>query len=812
MATEKVVSEIEILFRAQNAAEAISATERFTKAQESVATTMNKVARATDEVYRLTQDVAKQEKILAQARAQGLSSTSAYVANLEKLDSLHRKLTQAMNDNAKGAGLAKHEMVNLGRQASDIVVSLAGGQSPFMVMLQQGTQVADILGNSKGGVGAAMKSLGENLLGLVTPGRVAAAGIIGGLVAVEAAASRATSALANLGAASRESGLSPTSVVGAGIIGAGAGLDSKGTQNALENARQQFESYKRASGDVHDALEKIDKGFLSVADRAKTAGDFIEVVQQKIRSLPREEALDLSQKLFGADAGQKLFENIRNGELSMRSLADATGQAGKLHDELATKAEAMQREIDKAAEIASTKLLIAFQELGNPIESLKLGWYGVVGAMADAVAHSRTMQGIMQGFLHPIDTMMGVPGAIGSMMAGEPQFRGRLVPVEDQFETAKSAFFRAGPQVGPMESAGASRVRYQAREDAAKKGRSGKTAAEREEEKYDNIIKDIEQQVRLVRSVGEEHKRVQWEVEKENWLQRLGNDATAEHKKRVGEVAEELYKAREAQDKLNEKVKEFNEAYGSVSQTVSGALKDIIHGGKPGDVLKNSADSIYDSIFDAAMTGSGPFAKMLGLDNKTGGVGGLFGSLASMFGLGGKDVQTQTMKVNAANVVVNGGAGAAGGLASLFSSFFGSGPTPVVGGAGSLAVPTFADGGIMTSRGPLPLHRYAGGGVASSPQLALFGEGRGPEAFVPLPDGRSIPVTMHGGGKKEAAPVIVNLIGAPAGTQVSEQTDSRGGRRIDVVFDERSAAALSSPQGAQAMRSAYGVQPKIARR
>ncbi len=54
----------------------------------------------------------------------------------------------------------------------------------------------------------------------------------------------------------------------------------------------------------------------------------------------------------------------------------------------------------------------------------------------------------------------------------------------------------------------------------------------------------------------------------------------------------------------------------------------------------------------------------------------------------------------------------------------------------------FASGGVMTAGGPMPLRAYASGGVATSPQLALFGEGSRPEAYVPLPDGRSIPVTM----------------------------------------------------------------------
>ena len=66
----------------------------------------------------------------------------------------------------------------------------------------------------------------------------------------------------------------------------------------------------------------------------------------------------------------------------------------------------------------------------------------------------------------------------------------------------------------------------------------------------------------------------------------------------------------------------------------------------------------------------------------------------------------------------------------------------------------FANGGIMTADGPMQLKRYAAGGIASSPQLAMFGEGSRPEAYVPLPDGRSIPVTMKGGG---VGNVIVNV-------------------------------------------------------
>lgn len=94
-----------------------------------------------------------------------------------------------------------------------------------------------------------------------------------------------------------------------------------------------------------------------------------------------------------------------------------------------------------------------------------------------------------------------------------------------------------------------------------------------------------------------------------------------------------------------------------------------------------------------------------------------------------------------------GAKGGAGGIGGLFSSLFGGGGGSAAAVAGPQLIDGtlwFADGGVMTSQGAMPLHRYATGGIASSPQVAIFGEGRGPEAYVPLPDGRRIPVAMQG--------------------------------------------------------------------
>jgi lambda family phage tail tape measure protein len=91
----------------------------------------------------------------------------------------------------------------------------------------------------------------------------------------------------------------------------------------------------------------------------------------------------------------------------------------------------------------------------------------------------------------------------------------------------------------------------------------------------------------------------------------------------------------------------------------------------------------------------------------------------------------------------------------------------------------FADGGVMTGTGPLPLKAYATGGVARSPQVAVFGEGSMPEAFVPLPDGRRIPVAMQGAqtGNTQTIhqTISIDARGADAGVEARIELAARRG-------------------------------------
>lgn len=93
------------------------------------------------------------------------------------------------------------------------------------------------------------------------------------------------------------------------------------------------------------------------------------------------------------------------------------------------------------------------------------------------------------------------------------------------------------------------------------------------------------------------------------------------------------------------------------------------------------------------------------------------------------------------------GAAVSAAAAALACDALAAAATAAAAAQSTAAVLSFAaDGGVMTGHGMMPLRQYASGGVANSPQMAIFGEGSMPEAYVPLPDGRSIPVKMKGGG------------------------------------------------------------------
>lgn len=102
------------------------------------------------------------------------------------------------------------------------------------------------------------------------------------------------------------------------------------------------------------------------------------------------------------------------------------------------------------------------------------------------------------------------------------------------------------------------------------------------------------------------------------------------------------------------------------------------------------------------------------------------------------------------------------------------------------AITSSANGNIMTPRGPLPLQAFAGGGIATRPTLALYGEGSMNEAIIPLPDGRNVPVELREGrGRGVMVNVnITNNAGGDTRATATSRQDAFGNLTLDVLVEK----------------------------
>lgn len=152
----------------------------------------------------------------------------------------------------------------------------------------------------------------------------------------------------------------------------------------------------------------------------------------------------------------------------------------------------------------------------------------------------------------------------------------------------------------------------------------------------------------------------------------------------------------------------------------------------------------------------------------------------------------------------SGAGGSAGGfLSKIVGSLFGGGG----GGIPSLGqVGLFANGGIAAYGKEIPT--FARGGVSNS--AAIFGEA-GPEAAVPLPDGRRIPVDLRGAANSN---VVVNIINNSNTKIEKRERQTSGGKTLDIIVGEMM-TGQATKQGSDfrgAMQNQYGLAGGLARR
>ncbi len=146
------------------------------KAHDEQVNALRRLEAQIDPVGEAFRRLNEQQRQLDTAKTSGMLSPLAYDRLNSKLaesrDALEKTQAQ-LGKTSQSAAQTANAMRMIPAQMTDIVVGLSTGQSPFMVLMQQGGQLKDMFG----GIGPAIKGVGTYVMGLVNPYSVAAASV-----------------------------------------------------------------------------------------------------------------------------------------------------------------------------------------------------------------------------------------------------------------------------------------------------------------------------------------------------------------------------------------------------------------------------------------------------------------------------------------------------------------------------------------------------------------------------------------------------------------------------------------------------------
>lgn len=238
-------------------------------------------------------------------------------------DKIAQSAQKANQAEMKKGGLTPQQQAALSYQTTDIVTSLAGGQNPFMVLLQQGGQLKDQFGG--------FKPLFAGIAESLTPVRLAVAGT--------------ATAVGALGVAFYQ-GWSESKAFNNAMILTGnyAGI-TEARLNGL--AKSISENYSASIGDVRDVMQQV-----------VASGQFTNVSLQSVAStitriaaLSGQTATEVAQSLIpsldgSASSAKKLNETYHFLTIEQYKYIELLNEQGKTQEAIKFTTEALNNQLD----------------------------------------------------------------------------------------------------------------------------------------------------------------------------------------------------------------------------------------------------------------------------------------------------------------------------------------------------------------------------------------------------------------------------------------------------------------------------------
>ncbi|HXF88140.1 MAG TPA: phage tail length tape measure family protein [Xanthobacteraceae bacterium] len=261
------------------------------------------------------------------------------------------------------SGLAAHQLRNLTFQLNDVIVGLASGQRPMMVLLQQGSQIAQVMGPV--GVTGALKGVAQAIASIVTPARLAG----GAIAAIAVGAASAWNAwfdsqrnvVTALAGAGRIAGATAGDIDRIAEAGAAAGRVSAASarEMAAEFARtgkigkELFvdlitvaKAYAlTVNADLGDAVKQLAQAFADPARGAETLNNQLGFLDDRTRQYIRR----LVEQNDRTAAQRVLLDAMRGSLVNVEQATSALGRAWDKVKRAASDAfDALGRAVERA--------------------------------------------------------------------------------------------------------------------------------------------------------------------------------------------------------------------------------------------------------------------------------------------------------------------------------------------------------------------------------------------------------------------------------------------------------------------------------
>lgn len=449
-----------------------------------------------------------------------------------------RRFSNAMN-------ASRMQTSNLAAQLNDIGVQLAGGQSPFLIALQQGTQINQVLG--QGGARAAVGALAGAFTSLVNP------------------VSLATIAIISLGGAAVQYFTSLLS-------------DSDKSAEALEKQAQLIRNVAKEWGDAVPAL----RDYVAELDKVKSLEELGTATKIAIGQV-LEESLSLLPQV--RDAAVEAMTSAANSTLETRTayaqliadMADVESAVDELNSAYQNGEDttaAMERVNQELADVFNSSVIPATGALRELIDQLAgaysnaAGQAGNLAAQAQAAAVNASKLPAL-GTLTPLESVNG-------------QLTGDTIAIQN----ARAEATKSETQIAAEKAA---------RSSGRSRGGGGRAGAiseaQREREAVTKLIEQLEYEQSLIGMTDQQR-------EVANALRRAGAAATDEQRLKIEQLVEATYAEREALKANQEAMKELQ----SVGKEVLGGIVSDLRAGKSGaDILANALDRVIDKLLSGAL-------------------------------------------------------------------------------------------------------------------------------------------------------------------------------------------------------------------